>query len=185
MIITAVAAVLGVLTLQVIPADADLSSQPAMGISIRKPTKNDEWTFGGQGFFSNSALLVTHKVDTLSIDVSVQGKAGGMGYYDPKDAANSEFKNIASFQGVVDAKKLPSKPQKLPGGGASNVIAQFLDMTFKKDDKPMELKMWVFVGKQNQNLYKVTMVCEEGVYKKHQKDADYVLGSITTFREKN
>jgi hypothetical protein len=43
--------------------------------------------------------------------------------------------------------------------------------------------MWVFIGK-NQNLYKVMMSCDEGVYKKHQKAADFILSSVETFKPK-
>jgi hypothetical protein len=164
--------------------DADLVSKADLGMSMRRPPKNDEWDAREKGsFFSNSQLCVAHKVDSIAIEVFEQDKATGFGYYNIKDAANGEYKNIAGFKGLTDSKKLVASNQKLPGGGAGNVMASYLEMTFKKEDKPMELRMWVFIGK-NQNLYKVLMTCDEGMYKKHQKEVDYILGSIDIFKVK-
>jgi hypothetical protein len=165
-------------------AKSEVSTSPTMGVSIRRPPKNDEWDFKEKGgFFANSQLVVCHKVDEIAIEVFAQDKATGFGSYDIKDAARKEFQNISGFQGISEAKQITAGNQKLPGGGAGNVSASYLDMTFKKSDKPMELRMWVFIGK-NQNLYKVTMSCDEGIYKKHQKAADFILSSIETFKPK-
>ncbi|MBI3856507.1 MAG: hypothetical protein HY293_12540 [Planctomycetes bacterium] len=162
--------------------DPTFASKPDMGVSMRRPPKNDEWDFKDKGgFFSNSILLVSHKVDNLNIEVFAQDKATGFGSYDIKDAANGEYKNISGFQGIMDPKKITAASAKLPGGGAGNVQTQYLEMTFKRADKPMELRMWVFIGK-NQNLYKIVMTCDEGMYKKHQKVADYILASVDIFK---
>jgi hypothetical protein len=164
--------------------DPDLAIKADMGVSIRRPPKNDEWDFKDKGaFFSSSQLTVAHKVDTISIEIYAQDKAGGLGYYDLKEAANGEFKNISGFKELTEPKKVSTTSQKLPGGGAGNVQASYLEMTFKRSDKPMELRMWVFIGK-NQNLYKVTMVNDEGMYKKHQKEADIILSTVQTFKVK-
>lgn len=164
--------------------DKEYASDAGMGVSMRRPPKNDEWDFKEKGgFFSNSQITVVHKVDTISVEIFAQDKATGFGAYNIKDAANSEYSNIAGFKGIMEPKKISVANQKLPGGGAGNVQASFLEMTFKRADKPMELRMWVFIGK-NQNLYKVTVACDEGMYKKHQKEADYILSSVETFKPK-
>ena len=166
------------------PKESDVSINANFGVSIRRPAKNDEWDFKEKGgFFTNSHLVVVHKVDQICIEVFAQDKATGFGSYDIKDAARKEFTNIAGFQGITEAKQVTIANQKLPGGGAGNVTASFLDMTFKKDDKPMEMRIWVFIGK-NQNLFKVMMSGDEGMYKKHQKVADQILSSIETFKPK-
>ena len=79
-----------------------------------------------------------------------------------------------------ESKKLQEiRAAKLPNGGANNPMAYLLDMTFKgKDGKAMELKMWAFIGKENQSLYKIFLLGDEGMYKKHQKFADLMLGSV-------
>lgn len=162
--------------------DPTIAIKADMGVSIRRPPKNDEWDFKEKGgFFSNSILVVAHKVDALTIEVFAQDKATGFGSYDIKDAANGEFKNISGFTGLTDAKKITAGNSKLPGGGGGGTQTSFLEMTFKKADKLNELRMWVFIGK-NQNLYKVIMTCDEGIYKKHQRLADYILSSIEIFR---
>jgi hypothetical protein len=162
--------------------DPTIAIKADMGVSMRRPPKNDEWDFKDKGvFFSNSTLTATHKVDTLSIEIFAQDKATGFGAYDIKDAANSEYKNISGFNGIMEPKKITANNSKLPGGGGGNATASYLEMTFKRDDKLNELRMWVFIGK-NQNLYKVIMVNDEGMYKKHQKVADYILASIDIFK---
>jgi len=166
------------------PKQSDISINATMGVSIRRPPKNDEWDFKEKGgFFSNSHLVVVHKVDQICIEVFAQDKATGFGSYDIKDAARKEFQNISGFQGVTEPKQVSIANQKLPGGGAGNVNASYLEMTFKKSDKPTELRIWVFIGK-NQNLYKVMMSGDEGMYKKHQKIADYILSSVEIFKPK-
>jgi hypothetical protein len=166
------------------PKESDISINNTYGIAFRRPPKNDEWDFKEKGgFFSNSHLVVVHKVDQICIEIFAQDKATGFGGYDIKDAARKEFQNISGFQGITEAKQITVANQKLPGGGAGNVNASFLEMTFKKEDKPMEMRIWVFIGK-NQNLFKVMLSGDEGMYKKHQKVADYILASIETFKPK-
>jgi hypothetical protein len=163
-------------------ANPDLVYKKDSGVSVMKPQKNEEWGFPKDGFFSNSEIVVGHKVDTLTIDISVQDKAGGLSYYDPKAAADSEYKNIAGFNGVTDAQRQPVKAVKLPGGGAGNVGCHLLEMSFKREGQAKELKMWCFIAKENQNLVKITLVGDEGMYKKHQKHVDYILSSIKTWK---
>ena len=163
--------------------DKDIAIKPDVGVSIRKPPKNDEWDFKEMGFFTKAALVVGHKVDEIVIEVHEQEKAQGMSYYNLKDYATNEFKNVSGINGVTEAKKINAANQKLPGGGAGNVQASHLEMSFKRDGKPLELRSWAFIGK-NQNLYVVFLTCEEGMYKKHQKWADYILSSVETFKPK-
>ena len=177
-----VAAVLALLALQEKGANPDLLYKKDVGVSIQKPPKNEEWGFPKDGFFSNSQLVVAHKVDTLTIDIYVQDKASGFSSYDPKAAADSEYKNISGFAGVTDVKREPVKPAKLPGNGAGGVNCHILDMDFKREGQAKELKMWCFIAKENQNFVKITLVGDEGMYKKHQKSIDYILSTIKTWK---
>jgi hypothetical protein len=164
------------------PANPDLLYKKEHGFSIMKPPKNEEWGFTDQGFFSNSQACVSHKVDVLMIDIYCQEKAAGMSYYDPKAAADSAFKNISGFAGVTDVQRQPSKPTKLPGGAAGGVNAHIVDMTFKREGQAKELKMWNFVGKENQNFYSITLVGDEGMYKKHQKHVDFIISTLKIWK---
>ncbi len=176
------AAALFALQGQAPPVDPDLLYKKDLGVSIRKPAKNDEWEFKEKGFFANSQLVVAHKVDTVMIDIFVSEKAPGATYYDPKAVAEGEYRNISGFADVKDAKKIDIKASKLPGGGAGNVSAHLLDMTFKRGEKNWELKMWCFIGRDNQNLFRVTLSGEEGTYKKHQRMLDPILAGIRTWK---
>lgn len=177
------AAILALLAMQAQQQqNPDLLYKKEVGVSIMKPPKNEEWGFPEQGFFSNSQLVVAHKVDTLTIDIFVQDKASGFSYFDPKAAADGEYKNISGFPGVTDVQRQPVKPTKLPGGGAGNVQCHVLDMSFKREGQAKELKMWCFVAKENQNFVKITLCGDAGMYKKHQKHVDYILSTIRTWK---
>ena len=173
-------AALALLSLQA--ANPDLSYKKEIGFSVQKPPKNEEWGFPEQGFFSNSQVVIAHKVDALTIDVYCQDKASGFSAYDPKAAADDAFKQISGFAGVTDVQRQPVKPSKLPGNGANGVQAHILDMSFKREGQAKELKMWNFVGKENQNFYRITLVGDEGMYKKHQKHVDYILSSVKIWK---
>ena len=167
---------------QAAAANPDLVYKKEIGISIMKPPKNEEWGFPDKGFFSNSQIVVAHKVDTVTIDIYSQEKATGLSSYDPKAAADQAYKNISGFAGVTDVQRQPIKPYKLPGNAASGVKADLLDMTFKREGQAKELKMWCFVGRENQNFFSITLVADEGMYKKHQKHVDYILSTIKTWK---
>ena len=160
--------------------DPDLLYKKELGFSIQKPAKNDEWEFKDHGLFSNSNLAVAHKVDHVFIEVFVQDKPTGAGSYDPKAAAEGDWKQFSTSENFKDCKKVQEiKASKLPNGGANNPMAYLLDMTCKdKGDRSLEIKMWCFVGKENQNFYKVYLIGDEGMQKKHQKLLDLMLGSI-------
>jgi len=163
-------------------ANPDLLYKKEVGVSIMKPPKNEEWGFPEKGFWTNSQLVVAHKVDTLRIEISYQEKPS-TGYFDPKKAAEGEWTNLSGNANFKEARKNQEiKSMKLPGGGAGNVNAHVLDMWFKVNDKPTELKMYCFIGRENQGLYKITLSGDEGMYKKHQKWADYILSTIKTWK---
>ena len=163
--------------------DPDLLYKKEHGVSIQKPAKNDEWEFKDVGFFKDMHLVVAHKVDRVFIEIYAQEKAA-TGYYDPKAAAEGSWKSLSTSPDFKDCKKVAEiKSVKLPNGGANNPMSYLVDMTMKdKDDKPLELKSWSFVGKENQNFYRVVVVGEAGTYKKHQRLLDLMLGSIRLYK---
>ena len=160
--------------------DPDLLYKKELGISIQKPAKNDEWEFKDHGLFSNSNFAVAHKVDHVFIEVICQDKAPGLASFDPKNASEQEWKQFSTSDNFKDCKKVQEiKAGKLPNGGANNPMSYLLDMTCKdKGDRSLEVKVWSFVGKENQNFYRIYAVGDEGMYKKHQKNLELMLGSI-------
>lgn len=161
--------------------DPTIALKAENGFSIRRPPKNDEWDFKEKGFFSNTQAVVSHKVDTVTIEVLAIDKAGDAGSNDLKKAAENDYKNISGVQGITDPKQVTIGASKLPGGGGGGAPCSYLEMTFKLAEKPMELRMWLFKG-SNGFAYKVFVTNDEGMYKKHQKWADFILGSLQTFR---
>lgn len=162
--------------------DPNTKAKPEMGVSISKPPKNDEWAFKDQGFFNGTALSVAHKVDELGIDILAQ--ENGTGSFDAKAAADGLYKDIMGATGITEARKVDSRSSKLPGGGGGGANANYVEMSFKKADKPMEGRIYSFIGKQNQNLYRVVIICDAGMYKKHQRMVEFILSTIRTYKTK-
>ena len=157
----------------------DMKYDAAAGISVSKPPKNDEWDFKEKGFFDKCKLAVVHKVDDIGFDVLIQPPATGTGVYDLKKVSEDSFTNMSGQTGVTDAKRVEVKNTKVPG---MNVACSYLEMTYKRDDKVHEFRQWSFIGKENQQLYMVVLHNEEGMYKKHQKVADFILASMKTWK---
>ncbi len=177
------ALLIGVL-FQAAQEDPNTKAKPEMGVSISKPPKNDEWAFKDQGFFNGTTLSVAHKVDEVGIDLLAQEKAPGASFYDPKEAAEALYKSIVAATGVTEAKKIDSRASKLPGGGGGNVMANYVELSFKKDEKPMEGRIYSFVGKQNQNLYRIIIISDAGMYKKHQRNIDFIVSTLRVYKVK-
>jgi hypothetical protein len=160
-------------------ANSDLKYDEKAGISVSKPPKNDEWDFKDKGMFDQSRIVLAHKVDELTFDI-VQHPAPPAGQvYDLKKQVEGDYTNMNGQPGITEAKRIAMNATKLPGSG---VQAWYLEMTFKRSDKLMEYREWTFIGRENQLLYMVALHGEEGMYKKHQKVADFILGSIKTWK---
>lgn len=166
----------------------DLHYNEAQGISVMKPTKSDEWEFKTEnGRLKGTKVIVAHRVDDLTIEVvyeePVQNTGLNISSFDIKKAAESLYDNLAAGENLKDAVKKESKGAKLPGNGAGGVNAHFVELTIKnKADKSYEVKIWAFVGKENQSLYRIVFWSEPGLYKKHQRTVEYILGSIKTWK---
>jgi hypothetical protein len=156
----------------------DLRYDPKMGISVVKPPKNDEWDFKEKGFFTNTKLALNHKVDELGFDIMFQAPASNGGSYDLKKVAEDAFNNMSSQEGVTDAKRVEMKQTKM----AMGATAWYLEMTFKRADKLTEFRQWSFIGRENQYLYMIVLHGDEGMYRKHQKVADFILGNLRTWK---
>jgi hypothetical protein len=166
---------------QAAKSNPDFKYDEKAGISIQKFPKNDEWDFKEMGFMKNSKLVVSHKVDELSIDV-LQAPPATTGSYDLKKQVEVDSAGFGGNPAFTEFKPTPTQASKLPLGGGNGANAQFFQATFKLKEAPMELRYWTFLGKENQCLYIVVLVSGEGMYKKHQKIADFILGNIKTYK---
>jgi hypothetical protein len=165
-------------------ANPDLKYDEKAGISVNKPPKNDEWDFKEKengAVWKEARFLVSHKVDELRVEI-VQTPPSSQGGYDIAKQNENDFTSIKGTTGIDDAKQIVVKNQKLPGNGAGGVQASYMEMTYKRGEKLVEYRQWVFIGKENQCLYKAAVHGDEGMYKKHQKVADFILSSIRTWK---
>lgn len=160
-------------------ANSDLKYDEKAGISVSKPPKNDEWDFKDKGFFDKSKFVIAHKVDELSFDILQHPAPPAGQVYDLKKQVEGDYTNMGAQAGVTDSKRIAINATKLPGSGYQ---AWYLEMTFKRADKLVEYREWTFIGKENQLLYVIALHGDEGMYKKHQKEADLILSSIKTWK---
>ena len=162
--------------------NTDLKYEAKAGISIQKPPKNDEWDFKDKGRFAKDPkIILSHKVDEVCIEV-IHIPPPTMGSFDNKKQAETDFAGWAGIKGITDVKQISMSSAKLPAGAAGGVNAWFYEASFKANEKPVELREWVFIGKENQCQYIIFLSGEEGMYKKHQKVLDFMLGSIKTWK---
>ncbi len=166
----------------------DLKYSQTWGVSVMRPPKprNEEWDLKDTGVKFQAQLSVSHKVDEVSVEFLIQEPAGGMSYYDPKEAAEGLFMSLSASQNLKDGKKRGKvKASKLPGNAASGVQAWYLEMEFKDhDNKLIEFRTWSFIGKENRCLYRIVLVTAEGMYAKYQKEILYILSSVRTYKIK-
>jgi hypothetical protein len=164
----------------------DLKYKAELGISIQKPPKNEEWGFKDKAFWSNPHMCVSHKVDSINIEILGEAPPESAGnnaaYWDVKGSLESHWTNISGQAAFKDAKKLELKQSKIPGGGGGNAQAWFLNCTFSVNDAPMEYRAWCFVGKESKVVYIVAMSSDVGMYKKHQRAADWILSTIRCYK---
>jgi hypothetical protein len=162
--------------------NADLKYDEKAGMSVQKPPKNDEWDFKEMGQFAkNPKFIVAHKVDEIMIEI-IHIPPPLQGTFDNKKQAEADAAGWAGIKGITDVKQVSLAAGKLPGGGAGNANGWTYEVSFKVNDKPVELHEWVFIGRENQSQYIVMLHGDPGMYKKHQKNVDYILGQIRTYK---
>lgn len=165
------------------PKTPDLFYNKEQGISIQKPPKLEEWEFKSQcGIYKECKVNFAHRVDDIGLHVFFQEPEAGKSF-DTKQAAEAMVEGFTKDPNLKDVKKGDLKTGKMPGNGAGGVNAWCLDATLKnKADKSYEIKVWSFVGRENQCLYRVFLWGEPGLYKKHQRVLDAVIGSLKIWK---
>jgi hypothetical protein len=169
--------------LQQAKGNPDFKYDEKAGISVQKFPKNDEWDFKDMGRFMKSPkIVVSNKVDELWIEIVQLPPATGTQVYDLKKTVEGDYSQLSGDKNLMDVKQVEMKPSKLPNGGAGGANAQFFQATFKLQEKPMEFREWVFIGRENQCLYVIAVHGDEGMYKKHQKIIEFILGNVKTYK---
>jgi len=164
----------------------DLKYKPELGISVAKPPKMEEWGFKDGGIFRDPIACVSHKVDTLHIEILGQAPPDSAGqnaaYWNVKGSLENHWTGFAGNAAFKDAKQTDFKQSKLPGGGGGGAQTWYVSGTFSLNGTAMEHYAWCFVGKESKVVYIVTMTGDAGMYKKHQKVADFVLSTIRCYK---
>ena len=163
-------------------ANTDLKYDEKAGLSVQKFPKNDEWDFKEKGQFAKTPkFVIANKVDELWIEI-IHIPPPTTGTFDNKKQAETDAAGWAGIAGVSEVKTGAMVAAKLPAGGGNGANAWSYDVTFKAGEKMVELKEWVFIGKENQCQYIVMLHGDPGMYKKHQKIVDFILGNIKTYK---
>jgi hypothetical protein len=152
-----------------------------------KPPKNDEWEFKDSGLFTISKASLAHKVDSISLDVIVDtpdaqnGLAGGS--FSEKQFAEDSWKGFSTHPDFKETAKKALRQTKLPGNGAGGQTCWLLEFTAKdKNDKSLEFSMYFLQAKESKSVYRLSIIGEPGLYKKHQKVIDYAFTTFRTYK---
>jgi len=171
----------GIALLPQAKANPDLKYDEKAGLSVQKFPKNDEWDFKDMGRFAlMPKVVIAHKVDELWIEIIQRPPA--VGGFDLKKQAEFDLAGLSGIKGFTEVKQVALAASKLPLNGAGGANAWHFEVSLKVQEKPYEWREWIFVGKENQCEYVVMMHGDQGMYKKHQKVADFILGNIKTWK---
>ena len=73
----------------------------------------------------------------------------------------------------------------MPGRGADGATVYLIDMTVTNmQDKEIEIRSYVFIGKKNRAFYDIRVTNPKGVYTKYKKYVDYSLSTVRTWKFK-
>jgi len=161
----------------------DLKVDEQAGLSVGKMPKNDEWGFQEKPFFAKAKVTVAHKVDDIVIYFFQALPAPNQYGWDLKKQADQDFTGFTTAEGVTEVKKISQQDKAgLPRGGGNGAVGSYIEWTSKRQDKLGEYRYWNFASKANNCLYVVLVHGEEGMYKKHQKVVDFVIGTLQTYK---
>ncbi|MBV8880762.1 MAG: hypothetical protein JO332_12395 [Planctomycetaceae bacterium] len=163
-------------------SNPDFKYDEKAGLSVQKFPKNDEWDFKEQPKFAKDPkFVIAHKVDELMIEI-IHVPPAPNGAFDIKKQAELDAAGWAKLNGITDLKQVSMAAGKLPQNGGNGANAWVYEVSFKAGERTVELKEWVFLSRENQCQYVVMLHGDPGMYKKHQKIADFILGQIKTYK---
>jgi hypothetical protein len=161
------------------------------GIVMMKP-KDEKWEIkkGGEGakVFSGGSALVSHRIDLFTIEVVTSVKEDNQTFGTLKEVAD---KTITQFETDKDGKAIPDRKvikrkneeSKFPGAG--NPKAWFLDIAIEEKGNKTPMRIWTFIDEKDKNkLVRVSIFGGDDLYKKYEKDVNYVCATLQTYKVK-
>jgi hypothetical protein len=159
------------------------------GVAMYKP-KDEAWelrTDGGK-IYKETCVLVSHRVESFTIEVLVATKQDNQTWKPMKEVADevaSGFEKDNEGKAIEGRKvrKRNSTEKVFPGAGAPK--GWFLDLEIDDRGNKTPIRMYLFVDKQNPNhQLRVSITGSDELYKKFEKDVNMVLASLKTFKVK-
>jgi hypothetical protein len=162
------------------------------GVVVTKP-KDEKWSVkkGDEGakLYKGTAAIVNHRIEDLQIEILVAKKGDDQKWNEFDDMAGSiikDFEQDSDNKPIPDrkVKKIKSDKAKFPGAGGPQ--GWFLHFeVYDKDQLRLVVRHWMAVDKQNPNhMLRVSIVGADDVYKKYEKDINFVLAALQTFKVK-
>lgn len=161
------------------------------GIIMMKP-KDEKWEIkkGGEGakVFTGGSALVSHRLDLFTIEVVTSVKEDNQTFGTLKEVVD---KTITNFENDKDGKPIPDRKiikrkneeSKFPGAG--NPKAWFLDMAIDEKGNKTPIRIWTFLCEKDKNkLVRVSIFGADDLYKKYEKDVNYVCATLQTYKVK-
>lgn len=161
------------------------------GIAVTKP-KDEKWSVkkGDENakMYKGTAAIVSHRIDDLQVEFLVAKKDDNQKFSEFDEMVSGMIKNFEEDEGkkIPDrkVKKIKSDKAKFPGAGGPAGWFAHLEV-WDKDQLRMSVRHWMFIDKQNPNhMIRVSILGPDDVYKKYEKEVNYVLAAVQTFKVK-
>jgi hypothetical protein len=172
------------------------ASNEKAGVSIQAPPspgKDQLWEAKEEatGFYKDSAVLVSHKVDLFSVEVNVQRKEGKNplqeGWKKPQEICKDVRAGFIAKEGdkeanfkecILNNEDPKAKLASIPGSACSHKIT-----LVDKNGQKHNLTQYYIIC--SDVLYSVTIKYNEDTYKKYwAKEGQFILNSIKRFGPK-
>lgn len=161
------------------------------GVFVQKP-KDEKWSIkkGDEGvkMYKGAAAVVNHRIDDLQIEVLVSKRTEEQKFGEFDEIVSGMIKNFEEEEGkkIPDrkVKKIKSDKAKFPGAGGPQGWFAHIEV-YDKDQLVRSIRHWMFIDKKNPtHMLRISIVGPDDLYKKYEKDVNFVLGSIQTFQVK-
>lgn len=161
----------------------------ARGFFVQKP-KDEAWEIKTEGgkVYKDVVAVVSHRVETFTVEVAISTKAENQTFGKLEDVAKNV---ITNFENDKDGKAIEGRKVRKRKGqdgvfpGAGGPKAYYLEIEIEENNNKTPIRFWLWIDKQNPNhLFQVCIFGSDELAKKFDRETKQVMASMKTFKVK-